>query len=52
MVATVFGIGMLGLPYAMIAGYGAVPLVGNFTDTEKEVDFPPSLTVILREFEA
>src|ERR1700693_4869003 len=45
MLPTPAGIGMLTPPIPMIAGYGAVPLVGVLIVAEKVMDFPPSVTV-------
>ena len=41
---------MLPPPYPMMAGKGAVPEDGYVMETEKEMDFPPSETLIVNVF--
>ena len=48
MMATPAGAGRLPPSKAMMAGYGAVPEVGYLMATEKEMDLPPSETLMVR----
>lgn len=51
MVATFDGTGMLAKPYAMTAGYGAVPVAGSVMVASKEADFPAAVEVMYIVFE-